>query len=56
MNALIWGTGQGSKIAIEFAHQMQWNIIAFIDNDVSKQGKIYEGKKVKLPADISSIR
>lgn len=54
MNALIWGTGQGSKIAIEFAHQMQWNIIAFIDNDVSKQGKIYEGKKVKLPADISS--
>ena len=56
MNVYIWGTGQGSKIAIEFVRQLQWNIVAFIDNDVSKQGNDYGNSKVIAPIDINNLK
>lgn len=56
MDVFIWGTGQGSKIAIEFVKQLNWNIVAFIDNDIDKQDCDYENRKIIAPANMSRMR
>lgn len=56
MDVFIWGTGQGSKIAIELVKHLEWNIVAFIDNDIGKQGCDYENRKVIAPVNISSLK
>lgn len=56
MDVFIWGTGQGSKIAIQFVKLLNWNIVAFIDNDIKKQGCDYENRKIIAPVNINSLK
>lgn len=53
MNILVWGTGKGSCLVIEIAKQLEWNIKAFIDSNVKKQGTMYADKLIIAPDDIN---
>lgn len=47
----IWGTGKvAQQIAKEYEEQLEGlNILGYIDNDMDRQGTIFEGKRVFAP-------
>lgn len=54
---VIWGTGERSRINYIFLNKINANvsIMAFVDNNINKQGTLFNGIKVIAPHDIYTL-
>ena len=53
IKVLIFGTGEGSKKALEIIDLEKVHILAYLDNNQSKHGTIYNGIKVEDPLTVN---
>jgi sugar O-acyltransferase (sialic acid O-acetyltransferase NeuD family) len=44
---LIWGAGGHAKVVADVARASEWEIVAFLDDDPSKQGQLFYGAPVR---------
>jgi sugar O-acyltransferase (sialic acid O-acetyltransferase NeuD family) len=47
MRLLIWGAGGHAKVVADVARASGWEVVAFLDDDPSKQGQLFYGALVR---------
>ncbi len=53
---MIFGTGDGARKVLELIDLDKVNVIAYLDNDVSKQGELHNGVRVINPQKINTYK
>lgn len=44
---LIWGAGGHAKVVADVARASGWEVVAFLDDDVSRQGQLFYGARIR---------
>ena len=54
MDVLVFGTGKAADNLVQKSEDI-YNILAFLDNDIQKQGGLFHNKKIHCPDQIKNL-